>query len=63
MDTAAIVRSFRGKTATIGVIGLGYVGLPLALTFAGKGFPTVTHPLPLGSFGKLPNFMSVSNLF
>jgi len=41
MDTAAIVASFRGKTATIGVIGLGYVGLPLALTFAGKGFPTV----------------------
>jgi UDP-N-acetyl-D-glucosamine dehydrogenase len=38
MDTPAIVASFRGKTATIGVIGLGYVGLPLALTFAGKGF-------------------------
>lgn len=29
------------KTAKIGVIGVGYVGLPLALEFAGKGFPTV----------------------
>jgi UDP-N-acetyl-D-glucosamine dehydrogenase len=41
MNSAAIVASFRDKTATIGVIGLGYVGLPLALTFAAKGFAVV----------------------
>ena len=41
MDTAAIVASFRDKTATIGVIGLGYVGLPLALTFAKNGLAAV----------------------
>ena len=29
------------KTARIGVIGLGYVGLPLIVEFALKGFPTV----------------------
>ena len=29
------------KTAVIGVVGLGYVGLPLAVTIAGKGFETV----------------------
>lgn len=29
------------KTATIGVVGLGYVGLPLAVEFASKGFKTV----------------------
>ncbi len=29
------------KTAQIGVIGLGYVGLPLIVEFALKGFPTV----------------------
>jgi UDP-N-acetyl-D-glucosamine dehydrogenase len=29
------------KRATIGVIGLGYVGLPLIMEFALKGFPTV----------------------
>jgi UDP-N-acetyl-D-glucosamine dehydrogenase len=30
-----------GKTATIGVIGLGYVGLPLIVEFALKSFPTI----------------------
>ena len=29
------------RTATIAVIGLGYVGLPLAVAFAEKGFPVV----------------------
>lgn len=29
------------KTATIGVVGLGYVGLPLAVEFALKGFRTI----------------------
>lgn len=29
------------KTATIGIVGLGYVGLPLALEFAKKGFNSV----------------------
>jgi succinate dehydrogenase / fumarate reductase flavoprotein subunit len=27
------------REATVGVVGLGYVGLPLALTFAEAGFP------------------------
>ena len=29
------------KTACVGVVGLGYVGLPLIVEFALKGFPTV----------------------
>jgi UDP-N-acetyl-D-glucosamine dehydrogenase len=29
------------RTATVGVIGLGYVGLPLILTFSESGFPTI----------------------
>lgn len=29
------------RTATIAVIGLGYVGLPLAVAFAERGFPVV----------------------
>jgi UDP-N-acetyl-D-glucosamine dehydrogenase len=41
MDSAAIVAAFRDRSATVGVIGLGYVGLPLALTLAEKGFATV----------------------
>src|SRR5436305_4582341 len=31
----------RRSTARIGVIGLGYVGLPLVELFAGKGFPVL----------------------
>src|SRR5262249_21402758 len=30
-----------GRTARVGVIGLGYVGLPLVEMFAGKGFPVL----------------------
>jgi UDP-N-acetyl-D-glucosamine dehydrogenase len=36
-----VVAKLKSRTATIGVIGLGYVGLPLALLFAEEGF-TVT---------------------
>jgi UDP-N-acetyl-D-glucosamine dehydrogenase len=35
-----LVRKFENKTAQVGIIGLGYVGLPLALLFARKGFST-----------------------
>src|SRR3984893_15592515 len=33
-----IINLIKQKRASIGVIGLGYVGLPLATEFAGKGF-------------------------
>jgi UDP-N-acetyl-D-glucosamine dehydrogenase len=29
------------KTLTVGIIGMGYVGLPLALAFRAKGFPVI----------------------
>jgi hypothetical protein len=32
-----IIQKISDKTVTIGVIGLGYVGLPLAVTFARNG--------------------------
>lgn len=34
-------RKIRQKKARIGVVGLGYVGLPLAVEYAAKGFETV----------------------
>ncbi len=37
----AFLRKLDSRSATVGVIGLGYVGLPLALTFCEKGFPVV----------------------
>jgi UDP-N-acetyl-D-glucosamine dehydrogenase len=38
---SSIVECFKARTATIGIIGLGYVGLPLACTVANKGFRVV----------------------
>lgn len=37
----ALGRAFRERRATVGVIGLGYVGLPLALAAAKAGFPVM----------------------
>jgi UDP-N-acetyl-D-glucosamine dehydrogenase len=41
MDIKKLREKIRSKQLTIGVIGLGYVGLPLALLFARKGFKVV----------------------
>lgn len=36
-----LLQKIENKTAVIGIIGLGYVGLPLALEYATKGFRTI----------------------
>ena len=36
-----LTKLISNKSATIGIVGLGYVGLPLALNFAEKGFKTI----------------------
>ena len=36
-----LLSAIEGKRATVGVMGLGYVGLPLAVTFAEEGFGVV----------------------
>ncbi len=33
-----LIEKIQNKSANIGIIGLGYVGLPLSLEFANKGF-------------------------
>ncbi len=38
LDIDALAAAFRDRTATVGVIGLGYVGLPLLRTAAERGF-------------------------
>ena len=38
METVDLQDKIRNRTARVGVIGLGYVGLPLAVEFARKGF-------------------------
>src|SRR5688572_28513555 len=36
-----LLKKIESKEATLGVIGLGYVGLPLAVGFARAGFPVI----------------------
>jgi UDP-N-acetyl-D-glucosamine dehydrogenase len=43
----------QSKTAQVGVIGLGYVGLPLGLLFAGSGFPTTGFDIDRAKVEKL----------
>src|SRR5512135_907278 len=38
---ADLRRAIEGRMACVGVIGLGYVGLPLVELFASKGFPVL----------------------
>ena len=38
---ADLIAMIQARTARIGIIGQGYVGLPLALVFAEAGFPVV----------------------
>jgi len=37
----SLVEKFRSRSATVGIVGLGYVGLPLALRFAEAGLATL----------------------
>ena len=37
----ALLSRIQNRTAVVGVIGLGYVGLPLVMVFAKQGFPVV----------------------
>ena len=36
-----LLKKLSSRTAKIGIIGLGYVGLPLGLTFTRKGFTVI----------------------
>ncbi len=52
-----LLKKIENKTAVIGIIGLGYVGLPLALEYALKGFKTIgfdidERKIPLLKCGK-----------
>ena len=43
-----LARRLEESTATVAVVGLGYVGLPLALTLAERGFPVMGVDLDVG---------------
>ena len=41
MNHQAIIEKFKQRDVTVAVIGLGYVGLPLAVVFAEAGYRVV----------------------
>jgi UDP-N-acetyl-D-glucosamine dehydrogenase len=51
--TAALLSKIRERKATVGVVGMGYVGLPLALLFARKGFSAIGFDIDPGKVEKL----------
>ncbi|KAB2839963.1 MAG: nucleotide sugar dehydrogenase, partial [Melioribacteraceae bacterium] len=56
-NAQTLIKKFHSHTAVIGIIGLGYVGLPLALAFAAKGFNVIgfdidEKKIPLLNAGK-----------
>src|SRR5437763_4528121 len=47
-----------GRTARVAVLGLGYVGLPLAETFAWGGYPVLGFDIDPDKISKLKNGQS-----
>ena len=50
-----LVKRLENKTATIGIVGLGYVGLPLAVEF-GKKYRTIGFDLSEAKVNNYKNF-------
>lgn len=48
-----IIGKIETKNATVGVIGLGYVGLPLVLAFGRAGFKVVGFDIDMGKISRL----------
>ncbi len=52
-QVASIVDRLRSHRATIGIMGLGYVGLPLACTIARKGFAVLGFDIDAGKIDQI----------
>ena len=53
MTQAELIYKFQSKTAVIGIVGLGYVGLPLALRFSEVGYPVLGFDIHDGKVERL----------
>ncbi len=51
--TSSLEKAIADKSATVGIIGLGYVGLPLIRAFASAGFRTMGFDVDQGKVGRL----------
>ena len=48
-----LLQSIQNRTGQVGVVGLGYVGLPLAMLFARAGFPVTGFDVDITKVNKL----------
>ncbi len=53
-----IVAKYKNKTAVIGIVGLGYVGLPLAIRYAEEGFKVTGFDIDAEKIAKLKDGVS-----
>jgi UDP-N-acetyl-D-glucosamine dehydrogenase len=53
-----LLARIEGKSASVGIIGLGYVGLPLAVTVASQGFPVTGFDIDSAKIVKLDSCQS-----
>ena len=53
MSAAALEKKIKGRRAVVGIMGMGYVGLPLARTFGHAGFPTIAFDIDPAKIRKL----------
>src|SRR5262245_35658615 len=60
-DGSTLHHAIAARSARVGIIGLGYVGLPLACLFAEKGFPTTGFDIDATKVTALNNGRSYIN--
>lgn len=53
MEKENLIKKLKNKTAIIGIVGLGYVGLPLALRFSEVGFKVMGFDIDQAKIDKL----------
>ena len=57
-----LIEKFQKCKASVGVIGLGYVGLPLSLVFAEKGFEVIGFDIDASKVKTINQGLSYINI-
>ena len=62
-SAALLAEKIRSRTARVGVVGLGYVGLPLAVEFAKAGFQVTGIDVAEGKTQRVKPANRISAIF
>lgn len=61
MKSEHLIKKISTRKSKVGIIGLGYVGLPLAMRFCDEGFKTIGFDVDLNKINQLKNGISYIN--